>query len=137
MIERSTGTLHGLLEDSFAGRLAIAAPVAMFFFAACFGRQLNLMSMWSQLGVLLGNASYSLYLVHPFALRGTRAIWIKLIGADVSIWVFYIVSLTLAVFAGLTCYFIVERPITRYFAGAGKAKERPALKTAAEVPVGY
>ena len=85
----------------------------------------------------MGNASYSLYLVHPFALRGTRVVWIKLIGADVSIWVFYIVCLTLAVFVGLTCYFIIERPITRYFAGAGKPKERPALKTAAEVPVGY
>ena len=28
----------------------------------------------------LGNASYSLYLFHPFALRPLREVWVKLVG---------------------------------------------------------
>jgi exopolysaccharide production protein ExoZ len=127
-IEFSSDFMHSLPEDGLAYRTIIAAPMAMLFVAATFGPQVQQSSLWARSGLLLGDASYSLYLVHPFALRATRAVWSKVIGFDVSVWVFFALCLSLAVLAGLACYFCIERPVARYFAGSGKSRNLNHMK---------
>jgi exopolysaccharide production protein ExoZ len=128
-IELNSTFMHSLLEDSLAYRFIIAVPMALLFLTATFGPQLRQSSIWTKAGLLLGDASYSLYLVHPFALRATRAVWLKVMGADASVWVFYIVCLLLAMLAGLLCYFIIERPIARYLSGGKNFKDQTLMKT--------
>ena len=122
-VEMNSVALRGISEDSFVSRLIVAGPMAVLFLAASFGRQLTSSSVWMRSALLLGDASYSLYLVHPFALRGTRAMWLKLVGADASVGLFYVLCATLAVVAGVMCYLVIERPVARFFARLDKAKD--------------
>jgi exopolysaccharide production protein ExoZ len=65
---------------------------------------------------LLGDASYSLYLIHPFALRPFRAIWSKFVGDALPVWTFSVACVIIAFAVGLGCYFVAERPFSRFFA---------------------
>lgn len=59
----------------------------------------------------VGNASYALYLVHPFAIRGLREVFLRLApGWPV---LFVAVALAAAVIAALVVYHAFERPMTR------------------------
>ncbi len=62
----------------------------------------------------LGNASYSLYLFHPFALRPLREIWVKLVGDTLPLEIYIAVALTVAAIASTLLYRWVERPIGRW-----------------------
>jgi exopolysaccharide production protein ExoZ len=134
-IELNSTFMHSLPEDSFSYRIIIAVPMTLLFLAATLGRQIEQSSRWTKAGLLLGDASYSLYLVHPFALRATRAMWSKVIGIDGSVWAFYAVCLTVAVFAGLFCYLGLERPISRYLTEIGKSKDPMPIKVVAGRPI--
>jgi exopolysaccharide production protein ExoZ len=121
-IELHSTFMHSLPEDSFVYRSIIAAPMAMLFMAATFGPQILQSSGWARAALLLGDASYSLYLIHPFALRATREVWSKVFGVDGSVWMFHVVCISLAVFAGLLCYLGLERTMSRCLTGRGKSK---------------
>jgi exopolysaccharide production protein ExoZ len=62
----------------------------------------------------LGNASYSLYLFHPFALRPLREVWIKLVGGSLPLEIYIVVALAVAAFASTLLYRWVERPMGRW-----------------------
>ena len=63
---------------------------------------------------MIGNASYSLYLFHPFALAGgalllshfglTRGIWA---------WPFLVITAITSLIGGILCYFFLEKPVTK------------------------
>ena len=62
---------------------------------------------------LLGEASYSLYLTHPFTVRILRAAWMAAIGDRLPLWVFVAVACPAAVLVGLAVWRWMERPLTR------------------------
>ena len=83
-------------------------PVAMLVAAAVFGRNVRLPTAL----VLLGDSSYALYLVHPFAMRAVQLFWhwLRLTGPVAAI-AYAAISLLLAVAASVAVYEWFERPI--------------------------
>jgi exopolysaccharide production protein ExoZ len=71
----------------------------------------------AQLFVFFGEASYSLYLVHPFALTAPRLLNFGLAGAGIvppsQPWLYVSLQLAAALAAGVIVYLAVERPTTR------------------------
>jgi peptidoglycan/LPS O-acetylase OafA/YrhL len=67
--------------------------------------------------VFLGEASYSLYLVHPFALTAPRLLNFVLAGAGIvppsHFWLYVSVQFAAALAAGVIVHLAVERPTTR------------------------
>jgi exopolysaccharide production protein ExoZ len=62
---------------------------------------------------LLGDASYSLYLVHPLAfplVRWTVGRWFDFSAVP---WVYAVIAFIVAIAASILCYLLFERPITR------------------------
>ncbi len=62
-------------------------------------------------GLAVGDASYSLYLAHPFVLRPFRVLWIKVIGPRFDL-IFLALAALGAVSVSLALYRVVERPIS-------------------------
>ncbi|GAC1043601.1 acyltransferase family protein [Rhizobium sp. No.120] len=87
-------------------------PAALFVLAAAIGPVLPpvRLVLW---GVALGDASYSLYLVHPFILRPLRTIWEKVIGAGLPLGLFVVVATLVAAMVAEVLFRYVERPLTR------------------------
>jgi len=86
-------------------------PAALFVLAAAIGPVLphRKIVLW---GVALGDASYSLYLAHPFILRPMRAIWTKVIGGALPLGLFTLFSTLAAALFALALFQGVERPLT-------------------------
>ncbi len=74
--------------------------------------------------VALGNASYSLYLFHPFALRPLRDIWIRLVGASLPLEIYVLVAFAVAALSSVLLYRLVEQPMSTWFRFS--AAPRPA-----------
>jgi peptidoglycan/LPS O-acetylase OafA/YrhL len=71
----------------------------------------NLLIHW---GVILGDASYALYLVHPFVIRALRELLMHTpIGGLIGAWGFVMLSIFCAAAAAMGLNQIFERPITR------------------------
>ena len=68
----------------------------------------------SRLASYIGDASYSIYLVHPFALA-LAAVVLKKVGLVSPGWVFVCVITAAAIGAGCVCYEWLEKPLLRYF----------------------
>jgi peptidoglycan/LPS O-acetylase OafA/YrhL len=115
-------------ETGLASRMVNAVPVLVLFIAGALGPQVDMKKLAWRGMLLLGDASYSLYLIHPFALRGFRGLWVKLVGVHLPVWSFIGISLTLALCAGLATYFLIERPMTRFF--SRKKRVAPISKLA-------
>ena len=62
----------------------------------------------------LGNASYSLYLVHPFVLRPMRNIWTHLVGGALPLTAYVAAATLLATLVAILTYRFVERPLLRW-----------------------
>lgn len=64
-------------------------------------------------GVLVGDASYSLYLSHPFVLTAVFLVWDRVATLrDLGGWVYLGVTTTACVVASIFAYWLVERPLT-------------------------
>ena len=87
----------------------------MLFAGGALGPQINAQSKFARVGMLIGDASYSLYLIHPFIIRPMQKIWVKLVGDAVPEWLFLPLAMAAALAAGLIMYWLVERPLTAYF----------------------
>ncbi|VUD71371.1 hypothetical protein MET9862_01951 [Methylobacterium symbioticum] len=106
--------------SGFARPLLAGLPAAMLVAAATLGRSGGTPSMHRLVRPLisplvrLGDASYALYLVHPFALRAMREAVARLGGAP-TLGALGVGTLMLAgsVAAALLTYRLVERPLTR------------------------
>lgn len=62
----------------------------------------------------LGNASYSLYLFHPFVLRPLRELWIRLVGGALPLEIYIAVAMIVAALASILLYRWIERPLGRW-----------------------
>ncbi len=86
-------------------------PAAALVGAGVFGRELRTRPLTRALGVL-GDASYALYLVHPFAIRPLRHLWIAQL-RDAPATLYFVTAITCAVLAALALHFCCELPMTR------------------------
>lgn len=69
--------------------------------------------LWERAFVMLGDATYSLYLLHPFAVRFIRqALVATPLGAHVPIWAFMVAAFAASIVVGLIAYRLFERPMT-------------------------
>ena len=102
-------------ETSLSARLLVALPAAALFILGALGPQLDASKVLTRFGLLLGDASYSLYLLHPFVLRPFAKVWAKIFDSHLPMWVFVCVAPFAAIAAGLALYWLVEKPLTTYF----------------------
>jgi exopolysaccharide production protein ExoZ len=88
--------------------VTVGLPVAMLMAAAVFGRGIRLPTAL----VLLGDSSFALYLVHPFAMRAVQLFWhwLRLTGPVAAV-AYVAVSLLLAIAISVAVYEWFERPI--------------------------
>jgi peptidoglycan/LPS O-acetylase OafA/YrhL len=76
---------------------------------------------------LLGDASYSLYLVHPLAfplMRWTIGRWFDFSGVP---WLYAAIAWVAAIAASIVCYLVFERPITRALQRRLRASQKPSV----------
>lgn len=65
----------------------------------------------------LADASYSLYLSHPFTLTLVKIMMFKIAHVavnDVSLWIYFAASLILSILSAIIFYRLVEKPVTRF-----------------------
>jgi exopolysaccharide production protein ExoZ len=92
-------------------------PGAMLVFASLSFNDLDYSGFIGRLLVRLGDASYALYIMHPFALRGvTVAAGAALVG--LSPWLYMAISLTLACVLSFYVWRWFERPVTKALQGS-------------------
>ncbi len=106
--------LNALPENHIINRVTAMIPMLCLVVAATMGPQLDASKAVWRAGLLVGDASYSLYLIHPFILRPLAKIWGKVIGTHLPVWSFTMIGIFVALGGGLTLYALVERPLTRY-----------------------
>ena len=90
-------------------------------------------ALWIPL--LVGDASYSLYLSHPFAVRLLRNAWLAAAPSATAPWLYLAVACLAAILGGLALHRWVERPMTDRLQGslpAGRSAGRPILPEVAE-----
>lgn len=130
LVGNFSGLLNALPEDHIINRVTAMVPMLCLVIAATMGPQLDPSKTYWRAGLLAGDASYSLYLIHPFILRPLGKIWAKFIGTGLPVWSFTILGVFAALSGGLILYWVVERPLTNYFAKNRKHSVSPSLSTA-------
>ena len=103
-----------LREDSLQNRLLSMLPALFLFIAATFGPQVDVSQKFWRYAVLLGDASYSIYLLHPFALRPISKIW-AVVGTQLPPITFALVGLPVALAVSFAFYAFAERPFVGFF----------------------
>jgi exopolysaccharide production protein ExoZ len=86
-------------------------PAALLIAAAALGPRLSPTRLVAFL-VAVGDASYSLYLTHPFVLRPLRNIWVALDGGALPLALYVLVCIPVAVTGALILYRLIEKPLT-------------------------
>ncbi|MGG6894256.1 acyltransferase family protein [Rhizobium sp. BR 315] len=98
-------------------------PAALFVLGAAIGPALP-SNRLVLLGVALGDASYSLYLSHPFILRPLRAIWAKFVGDQLPLGLFVACGAIAAAIFALALFRFIEKPLTAFVQGFTRRFER-------------
>ena len=104
-------------------------PAALLVFAAALGPAAPSNRVTALL-VLIGDASYSLYLAHPFVLRPARAIWAKMVGGHLPLVLFVPCASALCVVFAVILYRRVERPLTTLAQALSRRADTRPLKPA-------
>jgi exopolysaccharide production protein ExoZ len=95
--------------------LAYGLPAAMLVAAVTFGRGELGRGRLARIGAAIGDASYALYLIHPFVIRaGREAVWRGGLAAAVGPWTFAVLALAASVLASVVVYRLFERPVTAW-----------------------
>lgn len=79
--------------------------------------------------VLCGDASYAIYLTHPFTLNAVALIWAR--AGFSTPWVYVAVASVLSIIVGVAIHLLIERPMTKYLNGV---VDRRLLGKLASVP---
>lgn len=100
--------LAGIASPWLPASLAAAAIGAVALVTLCPGPSGGKIGRW---GEFLGDASYSLYLAHSFAIILAAQIWMRAV-PGLSPIVFILVTAIVALICGIACYVLIERPLT-------------------------
>jgi peptidoglycan/LPS O-acetylase OafA/YrhL len=113
-----------------SGPVITGVPVCLLLSAAVLGRPVRVPGAL----LLLGDASYSLYLVHPFAMRPIGLVWQHLhLTGPIQASVYAGTVLLLAVFGAVAVHLWFERPMSAWLRSRlpNRPLRRPALTRAA------
>jgi len=93
--------------------LAYGVPCALLMAGAVLGQVRPVRTRWAEFWVRLGDASYALYLVHPFPMRAFELVWLRLgwTGA-VGVLSYVLAAVAASVVAAFALYRWLERPAT-------------------------
>jgi exopolysaccharide production protein ExoZ len=138
MVAGLAGLALGILlpgVDGFARPLLVGVPATMLVAGAAFGR-FDVQHPVSRFLVLGGDASYALYLSHPFSINLVEIVWKRLHLSPGP--VFVAVALVAAVAASIVVHLILERPVTRWlnFKLVGRSRGADARRTRPAVNAG-
>lgn len=106
--------------------IMVGLPALMLVAAAALGPTLPRLAP-TRFAILLGDASYALYLSHPLVIRTLREIWLKLADPAWPLWLYALLCVVVASLAAIPIYLLFERPITRLL--QGKVRGRPVAHT--------
>jgi exopolysaccharide production protein ExoZ len=111
--------LFALVEAGFGSALPRALvfglPAGCLVAACGLGREHALAeeTRLTRIAAIVGDASYALYLTHPFVVRGLRRL-IELANLDIAVgpWPFVALALVAALAASIGVHLLIERPVT-------------------------
>ncbi len=102
-------------ESDLLRRLADSIPSTMVVAAFALGPQVNESRRLWHFPLLIGDASYSLYLVHPYLVWPLCLLWLKApVLLRLPLWTFVGVGIAVAVVGAVVIYRYVEHPVTRW-----------------------
>lgn len=114
------------LNQSLPRLISGGVPAALLVAAAALGPNLSATRLVTVL-VALGDASYSLYLTHPFVIRPLRNVWIALHGGALPLELYIPVCIVVAAAAAVVIHRLLERPLTgrlqRWSVGPTKSRD--------------
>ncbi|HEX8168624.1 MAG TPA: acyltransferase [Beijerinckiaceae bacterium] len=114
MILIAVASLWGVLATPWRA-LAYGVPAAMLVAAVALGRERRDEGRLARIGAAVGDASYALYLIHPFAIRaGREVVWRSGLAGIVGPWTFVVLALAASVLAAVVVYRVFERPATAW-----------------------
>jgi exopolysaccharide production protein ExoZ len=105
------GPLWGM-DDVLPRLVSAGLPAALFVAAAALGPSLTPTRIVTALAGV-GDASYSLYLTHPFVLRPMRNAWMVIDHGALPLGLYVAVCLLIAIMAAIAIYRLVEKPLTK------------------------
>jgi len=96
--------------------IAFGIPAALFVAAAALGPDRVRATTWlTRTGSALGDASYALYLTHPFVIRAGREVLVGSgLASAIGPWAYIVLAVTGAVLASLLVFRWYERPVTEW-----------------------
>jgi exopolysaccharide production protein ExoZ len=97
-------------EPDFWRATMCGLPAVLFVMAATIGT-ISTKGRLTTFGLAVGDASYSLYLAHPFVLRPLRVLWLKAVGPHLD-FLFVVLTVLGAVVVALALYRSIERPLS-------------------------
>jgi exopolysaccharide production protein ExoZ len=100
--------------------LQYGLPAALLVIAALAFNDIDAARPLARLGVRLGDASYAIYLLHPFVIRGvavTAGLWLT----RLSPWLYVAICLALTCLVAWLVWRWFERPVTRALQGSRQA----------------
>ena len=101
------------LQPGWNRLAAYGIPAAALVFAAIIGKPAPGMPRVEIWLIRLGDASYALYLVHPFVMRAVALLWLHLHKPG-GVYAYIAICLALAQIAALAIHKFFERPVTRW-----------------------
>lgn len=109
--------------NRFAGLVGYGLPALMLVAACALGHGGEGGStLMTRFGARLGDASYALYLLHPFVSRALKEIALRLpLPADAAVPVFLVLALCGSLMVAMIVYVVFERPMTRRLRGILRA----------------
>ncbi|AWN50038.1 acyltransferase [Methylobacterium terrae] len=106
--------------------IAWGGPATLLVAAASLGPAGDASAVWRP-AVVLGDASYALYLAHPFVVRGVRVVAEATgVAARIGPGPMVLLMLVLACLAAILLHRIIERPLTRIARSRLEPSRRPA-----------
>jgi peptidoglycan/LPS O-acetylase OafA/YrhL len=114
---------HLPLPAAYARLIASGVPAGLIVAGFAYA-QFNATSRLGQWLVIGGDASYALYLSHPFSINIVELVWGRLrLGQP---WLFIVVATLFAIIVSIIVHFVLERPLTRmlnhWFASGGRKR---------------
>ncbi|HTK12476.1 MAG TPA: acyltransferase [Xanthobacteraceae bacterium] len=115
-------SIPGYPEDNIIIRAADFIPAFIVLIAVALGPQVDGARQPWVLPMLIGDASYSLYLSHEFFIRPLRVLWVNKLASFMPYWSFLVIGIIVALSVGFLSYFLFERPVTRWLTRGDKRK---------------
>ena len=99
--------------DNLPRSLEFGLPAVLIVAGAALGPTLRAGRITWAL-IALGDASYALYLCHPFAVRLLRVAWRNSVGAVAPVAVYVVVCLAASIACAILIHRLIERPVTAF-----------------------